>query len=294
MTLRIATAAYPIERLDGVDAWRRKVAVWVEEAADGGARLAAFPEYASLELAGALGERTAADLPRSLAAVAELGEEIDAHHADLARRTGLHILAGTRPARLPDGRFANRARLFSPGGAAGTQDKIVLTPFERASGALHGGDSLRVFDTTLGPIGIAICYDAEFPLIARRLCAAGAEVILVPSATDTAAGGHRVRTGARARALENQCCAVVSCTAGRAPWSAALDENRGRAGVYSPPDRGFPDDGTIAEGDLDTPGWVFAEIDLERLRATRSDGDVLPFRHWPDSEARLAVDRSPL
>jgi len=294
LIVRVAAAAYPIEQLDSIDAWRRKIAVWVEGAAKGGAELALFPEYAGLEIAGTLGAETAGDPRRSLAGVAVLVEEIDRHHAELAARTGIHILAGSLPVAIPGGRFVNRARLFSPRGAVGAQEKIVMTRFERESFGISGGDTLRVFHTELGPIGIAICYDAEFPLLARQLCAAGAEIILVPSATDTPAGGHRVRTGARARALENQCYTVVSCTVGRAEWSPALDANRGRAAVYAPPQDGFPEDGTVAEGALDTPGWTFARLDLERVRAARADGEVLLFRHWSDTETPLAIERRTL
>jgi predicted amidohydrolase len=291
LSVRVAAAAYPIERLASLEEWRRKIAAWIEGAASGGAELALFPEYAGLELASALGEENAADLARSIAGVSALVEEVDAHHAELAALAGIHILAGSLPVALPDGRVVNRARLFSPRGAVGAQEKIVMTRFERESFGISGGDTLRVFHTALGPIGIAICYDAEFPLIARQLCAAGAEILLVPSATDTTAGGHRVRTGARARALENQCYAVVSCTTGRAEWSPALDSNCGRPAVYGPPQVGFPEDGTVAEGALDTPGWLFADLDLGRVRAARADGEVLLFRHWGDSEIPLAIER---
>ncbi len=59
---------------------------------------------------------------------------------------------------------------------------------------------------------------------------AGAEMLLVPSCTERVSGYHRVRTGARARALENQIAAIVSPTVGDALWSPAVDRNtrRGR------------------------------------------------------------------
>ena len=46
----------------------------------------------------------------------------------------------------------------------------------------RAGRAVRVFDTALGRIGILIGYDAEFPLLARAMAEAGAEVLLVPSA----------------------------------------------------------------------------------------------------------------
>jgi predicted amidohydrolase len=91
-----------------------------------------------------------------------------------------------------------------------------------------------------------------------------------------------VRTGAQARALENQCYVVHAPVVGEAPWSPAVDVNRGAAAVYGPPDKGFPPDGVVAIGELDRPGWVHAELDLDLLAAVRADGMVLNHRHWPE------------
>ena len=62
----------------------------------------------------------------------------------------------------------------------------------------------------------------------------------------------------------------------------ALDENRGRAAIYGPPDGFWPETGIIAEGAMDAPGWVRARVDLARVRDSRRDGAVLPFAHWPE------------
>jgi predicted amidohydrolase len=184
--------------------------------------------------------------------------------------------------READGRYRNRVHVFGPDGAMAAQDKIVMTRFEREAWDIAGGDGLAVIETGFAKLGIAICYDVEFPLIARALVEAGAEVILAPSCTDTLAGYHRVWVGARSRALENQCVAVVSPTVGSAPWSLAVDENRGRAGFFSAPDRGLPDDGILAAGELDQPGWVSATIDLDAIARVRREGQVLNHRDWPE------------
>ena len=107
-----------------------------------------------------------------------------------------------------------------------TQEKIIMTPFERDWGISPGGP-LRVFETAIGNIAVAICYDCEFPLLTRALTEAGAEILLVPSCTEKISGYHRVRTGTKARALENTIAAVQSPTVGDAPWSPAIDFNAG-------------------------------------------------------------------
>jgi predicted amidohydrolase len=96
------------------------------------------------------------------------------------------------------------------------------------------------------------------------------------------AGANRVQVGARARALENQVYVAVSPTVGLAEWSLAVDVNVGWGSVLAPPDRGFPDDGTIACGALSQPGWVHAELDFAALRANRDHAEVFTARDWPD------------
>lgn len=281
MTLRVAAAQYPIEQLRDRDHYAAKLVRWVEEAAAGGADLAVFPEYGAMELA-SLNPASMGDLAGSLASVDALLEQVDALHAELAARHGLHILAASAPFRRADGAYVNRARLFTPGGKVGVQDKLVMTRFEREQWHVSAGAPLRLFETSLGKIGITICYDSEFPLLARALCEAGMELLLVPSCTDTLHGYWRVRLGAQARALEGQCFAVHSPTVGLAEWSPAVDVNRGAAAIYGPPDRGVPADGVVAVGELDQPGWVFADLDLALVADLRADGGVLNLRHWAE------------
>lgn len=279
---KLALAQYPIERLGSLDAWRAKIASWVEEAAGRDASLLVFPEYAAMELA-ALDPGSMGDLQATIGFVAGLIEEIDAHHAALATTHGVHIVAGSLPSPLGDGRIVNRARLFSPGGKVGVQDKLVMTRFEREKWNIAAGGPVRVFETALGRIGISICYDIEFPLIARAQAEAGATLILSPSCTDTMQGYWRVRIGAQARALENQCFVAQAPTVGIAPWSPVLDENFGAAGLFGPPDGDAPDDGILALGELGEGQWVYGDVDPLRVARWRTDGNVRPFAHWSES-----------
>lgn len=276
--MKIAAAAYPIDWFDDFAAYEAKLTGWV---AGAGADLLVFPEYAAMELASLGGPAVAGDLEASLHEVARHWPDIEALHLDLAARHGCHILGASGPV-FVGARPVNRAVLYGPQGRIGHQDKQIMTRFEREAWDVTGAPGLRVFDTDLGRIGVLICYDSEFPLLARRLAEAGVELLLVPSCTDTVAGFHRVRIGAMARALESQCVVVHAPTVGLCDWLPALDENRGRAAIYGPPDGFWPETGIIAQGTMDTPGWVRAQVDLSRVRDSRRDGAVLPFRHWPE------------
>ena len=284
----LALAQYPIDALPEWAAYAAKITRWVEAAAAGGAALAVFPEYGAMELA-SLDPASAGDLHGSLATVAAALPQADALHAALAARHGLHILAASGPQRV-GGHYVNRARLFTPDGKVGHQDKLMMTRFEAEewgiAPAAAVASPLRVFDTRLGRLAIAICYDSEFPLIARACVEAGAQLLLVPSCTDTPQGYWRVRIGAQARALEGQMFVAQSPTVGEAAWSPAVDVNHGAAALDGPPDgpKGgtwqLPADGVLAIGEMNRPQWVFAPVDLAQVDALRANGGVLPARDW--------------
>lgn len=263
------------------DAYAARIERWVARAE---ADLIVFPEYGAMELAAIDG--AAGDLAASIQAVAGWRAAADALHRDLAQRYGAHILAASGP-ELHAGAPVNRARFYAPTGAAGHQDKQIMTRFERELWGIGPGDPLTVFDTALGTIAVLICYDAEFPLLARAAVEAGAELILVPSCTDTLQGYNRVRLSCAARALEGQCIVVQSATVGDCDWCPAVDENRGAAAIFAPPDGPFPDTGVIAQGALDAPGWVRAEVDLAQLAEVREGGAQLNFQHWSEQTGRV-------
>ena len=292
---RAAVAQYPVSQPASWAEVEANLSHWTDEAAAAGASLLVFPEYASMILPALFSPATQGDLDAQLLAMQELREDYLELHRRLARRHGVYLLAGSFPWQVEDGRFHNRAWLCAPSGAAGFQDKRMMTRFEREQWNISAAADLKVFDTALGHIAVQICYDAEFPLPVRAQAEAGAELLLIPSCTDSAAGYNRVRIAAQARALENQCYALLSPLVGEAPWSPAVDVNIGAAGVYGPPDRGFPQDGVLAQGQLNQPGWIYAEIDLDKVAQVRHQGQVLNFRHWPEqgyaSSLKVSVEK---
>ena len=277
----LATAQYDIGFFSHWDDFAAKLERWVASAVQQDAKLLVFPEYGSMELASLFGQAVYSDLQQQLQAMQTLLPMWRDLHQALARRHDVLILASSFPTELQAGHVVNRAMLFGPEGILGHQDKLIMTRFENEQWGIRAGERIGVIDTELGRIGILICYDSEFPMIARQQITAGAELLLVPSCTDTQAGFHRVRIGCQARALENQCYVVQSPTIGLAPWSEAVDVNTGRASVYTPVDYGFPDNGILVEGADDEANWVFATLDLRELARIRAEGQVFNHRDWP-------------
>ncbi|SDT23979.1 carbon-nitrogen hydrolase family protein [Pseudomonas oryzae] len=283
--IRVAACQYAIELLEDWEAYAAHLTALCAEAAAQDAQLLLLPEYAGLVLSGQLPPQQRGDLHASIAGIQPLLPRWLELCAALARSLNVYLQPGSLPVRDADGRYRNRAFLFGPEGLLGHQDKLVMTRFERELWQIDGGAGLRVFDTALGRLGILICYDNEFPLLARRLAEAGADLILAPSCTDTEAGFFRVRIGAQARALENQIAVLQAPTVGLAPWSPALDENIGRAALYVPSDYGLPASGVVAESAELCPArsqWLVADLDLEQVRRVRGAGQVFIRRDWPE------------
>ncbi|KIC39870.1 amidohydrolase [Ruegeria sp. ANG-R] len=291
--MKIATAAYNLDWLDNWAQYEDKLEEWVSGAADEGADLMVFPEYGAMELSTLEGPGVAGDLERSIHAVSERMEDVQVVHSRLAKTYNTYILGASAPVIDGPGRPVNRASLYAPDGRCDHQDKQIMTRFERESWNIAAGGPLKLFETSLGKIGVLICYDSEFPLLGRAL--QEADLLLVPSCTEALSGYWRVRIGAMSRALENQCVTVMSSLVGHNDWSEAVDMNTGMGGIFGPPDIGFPSTGVLTEGAMNAPGWTYAEVDLSSIANVRADGHVLNRTHWAEQDSRVnSVTISPL
>lgn len=281
MNVKIASAQYDISFLENWQQYQSKVERWVIEAAEQDAKILLFPEYASMELSSLFDKEVYSCLSAQLAAIQSVHEDYLNLFQSLAKTHRCIIQPGTFPVKTDSGAYRNRAYLFMPDAQADYQDKLMMTRFENEQWLIQKGDELKCFETEYGKIAINICYDSEFPMLARKQVEAGANLILVPSCTDTVAGYHRVKIGCQARALENQCYVVQSALVGEAPWSEAVDVNIGASAIYTPVDRGFPDNGILAVGQLNAVQWVIGEISLDACDTVRKQGQVFNYRDWP-------------
>lgn len=280
MKVKIASAQYDISFLETWANYQRKSQRWVQEATAQGAKILLFPEYNTMELASLFSEDVYSSLNGQLVALQTVHEAFLSLFQGLAQEYQCYIQAGSFPVQISEGVYRNRAYLFTPNGERGFQDKMIMTRFENEHWLISAGNELKTFDTEFGRIAINICYDSEFPLLARKQVEMGANLILVPSCTDTVAGFNRVKIGCQARALENQCYVVQAALVGDAAWSPAVDVNIGAAGIYTPVDYGFPDNGILAIGEFNKPQWVYAEIDLQNCEKVRAEGQVFNYRDW--------------
>jgi predicted amidohydrolase len=287
-TLRLGLLQYEVTAPTSLDLFAAKLDRLLAGGVADGALLLVLPEYACMEVAA--GFAGVGNPSAELRAVCDVTQQLLEIFVRAAQRHGVWLLPGSMPWRDRD-RVCNRAPLIAPDGKLAFQDKSAMTRFETESWGVASGAPPGVFETQWGLIGIAICYDVEFPPLVRAQTLAGARLILVPSCTDTQHGFNRVCVSARARAIENQCFVAVAPTVGDAPSLATLDVNRGYAAVFGPMDRGFPEDGVIACGEPDRGMWVFADLDLAALDTVRKNGAVRNFRDWQDWPAESSIVR---
>jgi omega-amidase len=120
------------------------------------------------------------------------------------------VIVGSMPE--PNGHTVfNTVYVVDNGTLAGVYRKIHLFSLLGEDRAFSGGDSWLLAETSIGKIGVIVCYDLRFPELSRRLAIEGAQVICVPAQWPKPRQEHW-RTLLRARAIENQLF-VVACNA---------------------------------------------------------------------------------
>ena len=283
---RIALAQYSLQNHKSFAAWRDNISSWVGDAVANDSQLLVFPEYCSTDLAGVANPSGHANANDLILDVQKYHDDYLGVFSDLASKHRVYIVAGTFACREGDKHF-NRSYFVGPNGKYAHQDKLILTRFEREKTFLSAGEDITIFETEFGKSGIAVCFDVQHPLIIRKLSEAGCNLLIVPSCTGSMAGYNRVKIGCQARALESQMAVVHSVTVGDASWQPIADTNHGAAAIFAPPDSGFPETGIIASGDIDQPGWVYANLDFSAYLDVRENGHVLNWKTWREQESIL-------
>src|SRR5690606_35556301 len=155
-------------------------------------------------------------------ALAGYRDEIMTAMSKLAISYNINIIASSMPI-IQDGELYNIAYLCRRDGTIDWQYKIHPTPSEKRDWIMQGGDTITVFDTDFGKIAILICYDVEFPELARLQSDEEMQILFVPFWTDTKNGYLRVRCCAQARAIENECYVAIAGSCGNLPQTDNAD-----------------------------------------------------------------------
>ncbi len=207
-----------------------------------------------------------------------------------ARENSLYIVGGTiplltrplqtgqrSPEQIVDGRVRPANLVFDPEGKRiARYDKIHLFDVQVAdkqaqyleSNSFEAGTQPRCVDTSLGRVGLSICYDLRFPELYRVLLEMGAQVLTVPSAFTQVTGAAHWEVLLRARAIENQCYVLAANQGG---VHNASRETFGHSMIIDPWGRVLT---KLAKGE----GFVIADIDLQELAKLRANMPIQSHR----------------
>ncbi|RSK29253.1 GNAT family N-acetyltransferase [Bacillus sp. HMF5848] len=268
--VRICVVQYMMKRITTFEEFAKQVEYYVDVAADSKSDFAVFPEIFTTQLMSLFEEKSPSQAVRR---VTEYTEDYITLFTDLAIKYNVNIIGGSHLVE-EEGKVYNISYLFRRDGTIEKQYKLHITPNERKWWGISKGDKVHVFDTDCGKIAIQICYDIEFPELARIAVDKGAKIIFTPFCTEDRQGYLRVRYCAQARAVENQVYTVIAGTVGNLPQVENMDIQYAKSAIFAPSDFEFARDGIVGECSDNVEMVVIGDVDLEILRRQRQSGTV--------------------
>ncbi|MBT9392956.1 bifunctional GNAT family N-acetyltransferase/carbon-nitrogen hydrolase family protein [Hymenobacter sp. NST-14] len=274
--VRLGLVQWQMRLYDGLDDLFQQVEYFVDALAAYRADFALFPELFHGPLMAETNELAEIDAIRKLS---QFSPEILRRFTQLAVKYHINIITGSMPELAPDGKLMNVGYLCRRNGSTERYEKIHVTPNEAKYWALHGGSRLQTFDTDSGRVGVLICYDSEFPELARLLADQGMDILFVPFLTDTQTAYSRVRHCAQARAIENECYVAIAGSVGNLPRVKNMDIQYAQSAVLTPCDFAFPNTGVKSEATPNTEMILVTDVDLSILDKLRQQGSVQNLRN---------------
>lgn len=193
--------------------------------------------------------------------------------SDLARDRRMYVIGGSVP-ELENGKIYNTSYVFNrSGNLIGKHRKVHLFDIDvkggqyfKESDVLSPGDTLTVFDTEYGKMGVCICFDIRFPDLFMEMRDAGVKMVFVPAAFNMTTGPAHWEILFRSRALDQQIF-MLGCSPARDenasyvayghsilsdPWGRVVKELGAEEGILA------------AQIDLDTVESVRQQIPLRQ------------------------------
>ncbi|MBE7507519.1 MAG: bifunctional GNAT family N-acetyltransferase/carbon-nitrogen hydrolase family protein [Planctomycetia bacterium] len=278
--VRICVVQYMMRRITSFEEFAKQCEFFTDVASDYKSDFIVFPELFTTQLLSLIRAKRPGLAARKLSEYTP--KYLDLFN-DLAVKYNVNIIGGSQFTFEEDNLY-NVSYLFRRNGVIGRQYKIHATPNERKWWGISAGSRVEVFDTDRGKISILICYDIEFPELARVATAKGANIIFVPFNTDERYGYLRVRHCAQARAIENQVYVAIAGCTGNLPFVENADVHYAQSGVFTPSDFPFARDAVASESTPNIETVIIHDVDVEMLRRHRLSGTV---RTWNDRRKDL-------
>ena len=272
--IQIAPVPGPLTA-EAVKANGAKAVEYVERCVDAtGAELVVLPETASTGFTPGLAAEQLWDL------VSEVPGAVTEPLQEVARRLGVHVVWGTYERGPERGVVFNAAPLIGPSGdVLGVYRKThpFCTEQRSRGGWVTPGNEVVVVDTPLARIGTVICFDGDYPELARVQAVQGAEILVRPSALLRSADIWELTT--RARAYDNHVYVVGANATGVDPAGVLYF---GNSMIVTPV-------AEVVARAASHECWVSARLDPERAMASLTPGSSVPqvFDHLADRNLDL-------
>lgn len=273
--VRVSCVQFQVRKVNTFEEFIQQVEYFVDIASDYKADFVVFPELYTLALLSAENKKHTPE--EAIIDITSYTERYIKVMSEMAMSYNINIIGGSHPTMMEKD-LKNICYIFLRGGEVHKQAKIHPTPNERYWWNMAGDDDLNVIQTDCGPIGVLICYDSEFPELARHLADQGALILFVPYCTDERQGHLRVQYCSQARAIENQVYVATAGVVGNIPDVENMDIHYASSQIMTPCDFPFARDGIAALAAPNIETIIFADLNLDDLLLARKSGSVQNFK----------------
>lgn len=268
--VRLGLVQWQMRHFYNLEAFYEQVEFFVNVMGDYKSDFVLFPELFNTPLLAPFNHLSERE---SMLELAKLTDQIKKKISEFAISYNVNIIAGSMPLE-ENGEIYNVSYLLHRDGKVDEYRKIHITPNEKKCYGMKGGNEIKVFDTDCGKVGLALCYDVEFPELPRLLADMGMKILFVPYLTDTQNAYTRVRHCAAARAIESECYVAIAGCVGNLPKVNNMDIQYGKAAVFTPSDFQFPSNALKGEATANTEMTLIVDVDLNLLKELHHNGAV--------------------
>lgn len=268
--VRLGIVQWQMRHFNSFEALVEQMEYFIDAVSDYQSDFILFPEFFNAPLMAEFNHLGEAKAMRELAGFTEL---LRKKFIEFAVSYNVNIISGSMPI-VENEKLYNISFLCRRDGSWDSYRKIHPTPSEVTAWGMSGGNEIKTFDTDCGKIGILICYDVEFPELARLYAKDNVQILFVPFLTDTQNGYYRVRRCAQARAIENECYVAIAGSVGNLPRVNNMDIQYAQSAVFTPSDFAFPSNAVKAEATPNTEMTLIADLDLGLLKELHEFGSV--------------------
>lgn len=270
-SVRVVSVQYQQRGINSFSEFAQMVEYFVDVTADYKSDFVLFPELFTMQLLSIDNEQIHPS--KAIEKMTSYTEQVKELFQGLSIKYNVNIIAGSHPTQVND-KVRNISYICLRDGTIHEQEKIHPTPDERYWWNIEGGEKVKVIHTDCGPIGVLICYDSEFPELARHLVNQGMQILFVPFLTDNRQGFCRVKYCCQARAVENQVYVAMAGNVGNLPRVHNLDIQYAQSCILTPCDYPFARDGIAADTTPNVEMVAIADLRMDNLKEARVNGAV--------------------